>query len=66
MDTQSYSFCRFSAGAGALPPEADGCDAATSSTPLVAVAGSDPAAVELWDVNAGEKCVVVVLSLSRN
>jgi hypothetical protein len=63
MDTQSYSFCRFAAGAGALPPEGgDGCNA-TTSTSLVTVAGSDPAAVELWDVNAGESCVDVVISL---
>ena len=54
MDTQSYSFCRF--GSGALPAEVDGCDA-MRITPLVAVAGSDPAAVELWDADSGESCV---------
>ena len=43
MTTDSYNFCRFAA-------------AESAGRGLVAVAGSDTAALELWDVDAGVCC----------
>ena len=59
INTQSYGFCRFASGVVATQSTGDGadadehCAASSSGRCLVAVAGTDTAAVELWDLDAG-------------